>query len=333
MPGANHGDLEQLLPPDLRAFLRRNPLSLRHAIAGQRHGRHGSRRAGVGLDFLDHRAYVPGDDPRHLDWRALARRDRLMVRRTETEEDLDLVLVLDLSGGMAYPAADASTSKAALARTLAVALAWLAARGGDRIAAVAGTGGEVLAPLGRARGGMDQVRRLAAWLGPLQPAGACPWPELLTTAAARRDRHRVVVILSDLLDPSAGLPGADTAEDDLWRGLAHMARRDDVLAVATLHEDELTFPWDDRRPTRFEDLRGVRAPLEAAPDKLRAGYLRALAAHLDATAQRAADHRVRFEPAVAGRSLSASLVLQRLLARLAGDVFAPAQPWREAAGR
>src|SRR5690606_1369373 len=99
-------------------------------VWGRRFGRHRSARAGVGLDFRDHRPYVPGDDPRRLDWRAVARRERLVLRQTEAEDELSLCIVFDGSGGMAYGESDASPSTSKLRAAWAVAggLAWLAAR-------------------------------------------------------------------------------------------------------------------------------------------------------------------------------------------------------------
>ena len=78
--------LGQLVPPELREALRGQALVLRRLALGRRHGRHASVRAGVGLDFRDHRPYVAGDDPRRLDWRAIARRDRPVLRQTDSED-------------------------------------------------------------------------------------------------------------------------------------------------------------------------------------------------------------------------------------------------------
>src|SRR5690606_14139521 len=87
--------IARILPADLRELLRTRVLLLQRPVWGRRHGRHRSARAGMGLDFRDHRAYVPGDDPRRLDWRAVARRDRLVLRQTESEDELPVVLVVD----------------------------------------------------------------------------------------------------------------------------------------------------------------------------------------------------------------------------------------------
>ena len=55
------------------------------------------------IEFAGYRQYVPGDDVRHLDWRAYAKTDRLLIKEYEVETNLRAHLVLDCSGSMAYP--------------------------------------------------------------------------------------------------------------------------------------------------------------------------------------------------------------------------------------
>ena len=73
------------------------------AIPRLRSGRLGDH-LGVGhgnsLDFVEHRDYAPGDDLRQLDWRALARTDRLVVRVHRAELSPSVELLVDTSGSM-----------------------------------------------------------------------------------------------------------------------------------------------------------------------------------------------------------------------------------------
>src|ERR1051325_11039924 len=58
-------------------------------------GLHRSPRRGFFVEFAEHRMYQPGDEPRYLDWRLLARSDRLYVKQFEEESNLRAMLVLD----------------------------------------------------------------------------------------------------------------------------------------------------------------------------------------------------------------------------------------------
>ena len=65
----------------------------------------GSRRKrGRGIEFADHRPYSPGDDFRHIDWKAYKRLNRLLLRLFDEEQDLPIYLILDSSRSMAEPA-------------------------------------------------------------------------------------------------------------------------------------------------------------------------------------------------------------------------------------
>jgi len=59
------------------------------------------RHSGPGLQYLDHRDYLPGDELRHIDWRQTARRRRPILRRFESESSNDWFVLLDASSSMA----------------------------------------------------------------------------------------------------------------------------------------------------------------------------------------------------------------------------------------
>ena len=84
-----------LLDPD---FLRVLEALRRRLDSDARSGRIGegpSGRRGSGAEFLEHRRYEPGDDPRHLDWQALARSGTPVTKLYRAEEETLLRIVLD----------------------------------------------------------------------------------------------------------------------------------------------------------------------------------------------------------------------------------------------
>lgn len=56
--------------------------------------------AGSSIDFQDHRAYMPGDDPRHLHWAAYARTGQLTMKLYRAEVSPLVDLVVDVSASM-----------------------------------------------------------------------------------------------------------------------------------------------------------------------------------------------------------------------------------------
>lgn len=273
--------LGALVPADLGELLRTRVLRVRRPVWGRRHGRHAARRVGLGLDFRDHRAYVPGDDPRQLDWRAVARRDRLVLRQTEAEDELSLVLVLDAGANMGY--GTGAHGKLTVAKALVAAFAWTAIRQGDRVGLVLAHGGNGDTSLARPAAGGDRLESIARSLGRTEANGRAPLAAAIGSSAPRLPTRSVVVVVSDVLDHATVVDDAAAAESELLGGLAQLrARGHDVVLLQTLHRDELEFPWSGSRLLKFVDPRGLRVDIEGAAGSLRARYLERMQAHLDA---------------------------------------------------
>src|SRR5206468_1041998 len=81
-----------------------------------------------------HRAYMPGDDIRQIDWRVFARSDRFYVKQFEADSNANFLLLLDVSRSMRF--ASAGTSKLDYARCLAACLAYFARGQRDRVGLV-----------------------------------------------------------------------------------------------------------------------------------------------------------------------------------------------------
>src|ERR1700677_5037013 len=98
-------------------------LIARLVVEGVMSGLHKSPFKGFSVEFAEHRQYGPGDEIRHIDWRALGKMDRHFVKEYEEETNLKAYLVVDTSGSMGYVGRTAS--KFEYARQLAAALSYL----------------------------------------------------------------------------------------------------------------------------------------------------------------------------------------------------------------
>src|SRR5690349_12794145 len=94
-------------------------------------GIHRSPFRGFSVEFTEHRAYQPGDELRYLDWRILARADRLFVKQFEEETNLRAMLLVDVSRSMAWRGQPGRLTKRAYADRLAAALALILLRQRD----------------------------------------------------------------------------------------------------------------------------------------------------------------------------------------------------------
>jgi uncharacterized protein (DUF58 family) len=211
-------------------------------------GAHRSARKGAGVEFGGHRAYVAGDDLRHLDVRSLLRHDHLLVRQFETETDRALRLVVDASASMGYRGSRAPGAKLAWSALVAAALARIAIKSGDPIG-MSFIGGSKDTRAVPVRGGREVFERVVDALESQSAEGEAIDVSFLDNAlgsiARSARRGSVVVILSDLID----LP-PEAAE----RIAAIGTRGCVVIVVQVLDPDENDFPFHET--VRLRSLEG-----------------------------------------------------------------------------
>jgi uncharacterized protein (DUF58 family) len=109
-------------------FLPRQPI---HSILA---GRHASRMRGRGLDFEEIRGYLPGDDPRTIDWKVTARTQEPHIRVYTEERDRPAILVVDQRTAMFF--GSVRSMKSVVAAQVAALGAWRVFASGDRVGAV-----------------------------------------------------------------------------------------------------------------------------------------------------------------------------------------------------
>src|SRR6266550_1982754 len=129
------------LDPSVLARIGNLELLARTVVEGFINGLHRSPLLGASTDFAEHRAYMPGDDIRRIDWRLFARSDRHYVKEFEADTNTNFTVLLDTSPSMHYGAsaegsATKSLSKLDYARYLAACLTYLASTQRDRVGLV-----------------------------------------------------------------------------------------------------------------------------------------------------------------------------------------------------
>ncbi|MBQ2262615.1 MAG: DUF58 domain-containing protein [Loktanella sp.] len=217
-------------------------------------GDHGRRRAGVGDTFWQYRPAQSHDAARSIDWRRSARSDARFVQDKEWQIAQSIILWVDQGASMGFASGD--VTKADRARTLAMALAILLNRGGERV----GLTGLRLPP----RRGTAQLQQMAQILSEDEPRDhGSPDAEGMLP-------HSRALFVSDFLGNIDGVTAALTRAAD--RGV-----RGALLQV--LDPQEEAFPFDGR--TIFQSMTGaVRHETLRARD-LKSRYLDRLAARKD----------------------------------------------------
>jgi uncharacterized protein (DUF58 family) len=160
-------------------------------------GVHRSPFRGFSVEFTEHRAYQPGDEPRYLDWRILARSDRLFVKQFEQETNLRAMVLVDVSRSMAWRGAEERLTKRAYADRLAAALALILLRQRDATGLV--TFDEEIRQVVPARVKAGQWTRVVRGLLDTPDGRGTAAHAALQRVTALLARRGLVVLLSDLL--------------------------------------------------------------------------------------------------------------------------------------
>src|ERR1043165_7035051 len=90
------------LDPAVLARIGNRELLARVVVEGFINGLHRAPHLGASTDFAEHRAYMPGDDIRRIDWRLFARSDRFYVKEYEADTNTNFRVVIDVSPSMRY---------------------------------------------------------------------------------------------------------------------------------------------------------------------------------------------------------------------------------------
>lgn len=263
--GSGSGISRFLTPQELHK-LGRLVMQSRYVVEGNLAGRHRSPLRGASSEFAEHRAYLPGDDPKHIDWKVFGRTERFFVRRYEDETNLRVYLVVDRSGSMAY--GSGAMSKYEYACRLAAAIGYVVVKAKDSVGLYLYSS-RIDAAMG-ARNSFNHLNNALAVLADNRPAEATETAATLHQVAESVRRRGLVVILSDLLDHSEAITQA----------LAHFRKEHhDVIVFHVLDPAELDFPF--RKGAEFEDLE-TGEKLIVDPRRLAPEYRRVFGEFLEA---------------------------------------------------
>ncbi len=273
--------------PETLKRISRLDLRARYVVDGFLSGMHKSRHFGNSVEFRQHRQYVPGDDPRSVDWKVWAKQDRLYVKQYEVDTNLRLTLLVDVSKSMKF--GSGPLNKYDYGCTIAASLAYLAIRQQDAVGCI--TFDKETESMLPSRMKQSHLHAVAARMNQERPTegvvaageklidvaellkdvqGSQPtMQDALREAAEAVPGNGVVVLISDLL----------VQRDGLFQGLRYLrSRGHDLLVMHVMDDEELDFKLGG--PTRFEGLE-IPVQIRCDPRMLRKGYLEALKAYLE----------------------------------------------------
>lgn len=301
---------------ELRALLKRvRQVELRtlKAVNAHAQGAYHSRFKGRGMAFSESRAYVDGDDPRHVDWNVTARTGELYVKQFVEERQLVLLLAVDLSGSLSF--GSRAQKKRQLAAEAAALLAFSALRNHDKVGLLLFTDKKerLLVP----KKGRSHVLRVLREILACRPAGrGTDLPKALHTVTHLSRQRAIVALLTDLVDPFS--LGREEDVERFWRRIERplkvLARRHDLMLL------EISDPLEAELPdVGLVSMRDAETGREVLVDTASAKVRRAFASRMrgEREALRARIQRLGVERLNLETGQDPSLALVRLLKRRA----------------
>jgi uncharacterized protein (DUF58 family) len=216
-----------MLSEEILRRVRQIEVTTRRVIDDLVSGNYRSHFKGHGVQFSEHRQYVPGDDVRHIDWKVSARTRDPLVKKYEEERELTVLIMVDVSGSKSFGSAEKIKSE--VAAETAGLLAYAANRTGDKVGLLlfANEVEKVLPP----KKGRSQVQRIIRELLVFRPKTRGTNLSSALDAASRILKHSgIVFIISDFIDEDYGLE------------LKRLARRHDVVAIQVVDPRERKVP-------------------------------------------------------------------------------------------
>ena len=235
----------------------------RQVVEGYLMGQHKSPWKGSSIEFVEHRQYYPGDEIRHIDWRAYGKTGKYYIKEYEDETNLRSYLLVDASGSMAY--GDSTLAKFEYTRLLAASLGHLLRMQRDSTGLITWDT-EVRERIEPATS-LSSFRRVMSVLDEMVPGEETSLAGVFSSLLPTFKRRSLIVILSDCFDRISAL--TDTLKR--FRHANH-----EVLLLQIVAPEEEEFPFS--RPTQFRSLERENHRLLVDPNRLREHYLQQYAA-------------------------------------------------------
>jgi uncharacterized protein (DUF58 family) len=197
-------------------------------VDGRIQGGYRTPYRGSGMDFAGLREYIETDDARHIDWNATARLNHPQVRQFTEDRDLTVCLVLDRSASMA--AGTPGRGKRDVLSELALVLARLFGRGGNRVGAILHDGANArIVPPGSGRAHALRIGHELDRASTVKPvASTTDFAAMLESVATMARRRSLIIVVSDFIG---------TGEWD--RQLLRLVHRHEVVALRVMdHTDD-----------------------------------------------------------------------------------------------
>lgn len=285
------------LDPRVLAKVGALELRARLIVEGLLTGQHRSPYQGASVEFAQHRPYVQGDDIRHVDWKLLARKDKVFLKQYQVETNLELMLVVDASESMGFGTVKGPEggewTKYDHATAIAASMAYMAIGQQDSVGLAIFD--QVLSRFFRPSNSPGQWKVVVNELQGVPRWNKTGVGKVLDQVAEKLTHRSLVLIVSDLFDDV----------DSIIKGLRHMRyKKHEVVVFQVLDPAEIEFPFEE--VTLFKGMEEA-GELLTEPRALRDAYLQQVREFTDKLSRACRGMDVDFAQINTGEGLDVAL--------------------------
>ncbi len=232
-------DKSKYLSPSIISRLDNLSLKARLVVEGFIVGLHKSPYHGFSVEFSEHRAYGPGDEIRHIDWKLWGKTDRYYVKQFEEETNLRAYILLDQSRSMNFSTTE--LSKLEYSRILSAALAYLMLKQQDAVGLTL-FDSQIRANI-PSRSMSSHLNILLSRMSRIEAGPETEIAPVLHRMAESIKKRGLIILISDLFDDP----------DEIISGLRHFRHKGhEVIIFHILDQQELDLDFTER--TLFRDM-------------------------------------------------------------------------------
>ncbi len=284
--------LSKYLNPSIISRVGAYSIDPKGIVEGSIAGAHKSPFHGFSVEFAGHREYMPGDDPKHIDWNVYYKRDKYFIKQYEAETNLISQIFLDASESMRFKSGD--ISKLDYAAYLAVTLTYLVTNSRDSMGI--GVFNDKIVEYLPPSNSLQTVYKMSGILEKMTPEKKTAMGKSLLDFGQRIGRRQLVIIISDgLLKP-----------DELHDGLSRL--RYDHHEVVFFHVmDPQEVDFNLQGTVRFKGME-QQGELKLDAQRIRKAYMKKFKEHSHRIMEVCEKNRTEYVAANTGRPVSELLM-------------------------
>ena len=219
-------------------------------------GLHKSPYHGFSIEFSEHRPYTFGDEIKFIDWKLLAKTDKLYIKQFEEETNLKSYILFDKSSSMGYGSND--ITKFEYAKTICACLSYLMIKQQDAVGLI--TFDKKINISIPPKSKISHLNYLLKVLNNTKIEGETKISYILHSLAESIKKRGLIILISDLMDNPK----------DVLKGLRHFRYKGhEVMIFHIIDDKEIEFDFNS--PINFIDLE-TKKMIKTDPRQIKVEY-------------------------------------------------------------